>query len=203
MPLIVAKLLSEDNLTDLDTAVAAYKAGAGSDLVDKQRGMDACEFIEPDGDWRRALILAHGGLDIPASGAKTADLQHVNVNEQGNVADLQSAVDAALAQVEHLSVADADTTVAGKVTTAATTPFAAEDVGRIIEIGGVQKVITVYNANNDVDYDNSDGDFASGSGLTMKQLGAEVLQSVNLRMHKSRSGNFRMFLAMALEGEAY
>ena len=148
MPLIIAKLLSEDSMSELNAAVATYKAGAGSELLDSQRAMASDVFIEADADRRRSMVLFHEGADVPANGAKTADLQHVMVDDKGTIDELQATIDAALAQVVHSSVADADTTVAGTVTTAITTPFEAEDVGRIIEIAGVQNVtsytITLY-----------------------------------------------------------
>ena len=198
MPLIIAKLLSAETKDALDAAIAAYKAGAGAELLTSQRGMAASLFMEGDGDYRHNVCLFHGGLDVPVS--KTADLQHANVVHQGTIAHLQAAIDAALAQVEHLRVTDANTTVAGHVTSA-TAPFEAEDVGRLIEIAGVQKVITVRNSASDVSYDNAAGDFASGSGLTMKLLGAEVLQDAHLAMMKSRSATHLMYLVMACEGQ--
>lgn len=203
MPLIIAKLLSEDTMDELNAAVTAYKAGAGSELLDTQRSMASDVFIEADADRRRSLVLFHGGLDIPASGAKTADLQHVIVDAKGTVAELQTAIDEALEQVVHATVTDADTTTAGTVTSV-TAPFEAEDVGRIIEIAGVQKVITAYTGADEVDYDNADGDFASGSALTLDLLGAEVVQDAHMTMKKdARAGGHRLNMLMALEGEAY
>jgi len=201
MPLIIAKLLSAETKDALDAAIAAYKAGAGAALATAQRGMAASLFMEGDGDYRHNVCLFHGGLAIPSTGNKTAALQHVNVVHQGTIAHLQAAIDAALAQVEHARVTDAVTTVAGHVTSA-TAAFATEDVGRIIEIAGVQKLITVRNSATDVSYDNAAGNFASGTGLTMKMLGAEVLQDAHLAMMKSRSATHLMYLVMACEGEA-
>jgi hypothetical protein len=198
MPLIIAKLLSADSKADLDTKIAAYKAGAGAELLTSQRAMASHEFIEADGEFRTNAILFHGGADVPA--LKTADLQHVIVRTKGKIDELQVAITAALAQVENLRVTDANTTVAGHVTSA-TAPFAAEDVGRLIEIAGVQKTITVFNAANDVSYNNTAGNFASGSGLTMKLLGAEVIQDAHMTMCKSRSGTHQLHLLMACEGQ--
>lgn len=200
MPLIITKLLSGDSKTELDAAVAAYKAGAGAELLTSQRAMASHEFVEADGDFRTNLILFHGGLDIPASGNKTADLQHVVIREQGTLAELQTAITAALTQVEHARVTDANTTVSGHVTSA-TAGFATEDVGRVIEIAGVQRSITVRNSATDVSYNNAAGDFASGTGLTMKLLGAEVIQDAHMAMCKSRSGTHKLHVLMALEGE--
>jgi len=200
MPLIIGKLLSGDSKSELDTKIATYKAGAGAALLTAQRAMASHEFIEADGEFRINVLLFHGGLAIPAAGNKTADLQHVVVRDQGTLDHLQTAITAALAQVEHARVTDAVTTVAGHVTSA-TAGFATEDVGRIIEIGGVQKVITVRNSATDVSYDNAAGNFISGTGKTMKMLGAEVIQGAHLAMCKSRSGTHRMHLLMGCEGE--
>lgn len=204
MPLIVAKLFSEDTAAELDSEIATYKAGAGAELLDTQRAMAADDFVEPDGDLRTSVLLCHGGLDIPVSGAKTADLQHVNVVEQGDLAECQAAIDLALSLVVHETVTDAVTTAAGTVTSA-TAPFQAEDVGRKISIDGEVRTITVFNGTNSVDYDNSaeaGGDFASGTGLTLNLHGAEVLQAAHLEMQK-RNGQFRVHALLACEGEAY
>jgi hypothetical protein len=198
MPLIIAKLLSADTKEALDTAIAAYKTGAGAALLTAQRGMAASLFMEGDGDYRHSVCLFHGGVDVPVT--KTADLQHVNVAHQGTVAHLQTAIDTALAQVEHLRVTDAVTTGAGHVTST-TAPFAADVAGRIIEIGGVQKVITVRNSATDVSYNNTAGNFVSGTGKTMKLLGAEVLQDAHMTLMKSRSATHQMYMVMACEGE--
>lgn len=209
MPRLVVKLLSDDDQTDLATALAAYKAGAGSELDTKQRGQAVAEFREHDADLRAVMAFAHAGTDLPASGSKTADLQHLDVQADGELADLQAAIDAALADAVHHEavVADADTTVAGKVTSAAGTPFASTDVGRKIRIGSEVRTITAYNANDDVDYDNSadeGGDFTSGSGLTLDLLGAESLQSIDMTVSKDEDGDpMRMRMLLAVEGEAY
>ena len=203
MPLIVAKLLSEDSLSDLDAAITAYKGGAGAELLDFQRAMASHEFKEPDGDFRISLLLCHGGLDIPASGAKTADLQHAVVQANGNLSELQAAIDEVLSLVVHSTVTDADTTGAGTVTSA-TGPFEAEDVGRKISIAGEIRTITVFNSANSVDYDNSPdegGDFASGSGLTLNLHGAEVIQDARLDLYKSASGDLGLHALLACEGE--
>lgn len=203
MPLIIAQLLSEDSLTDLEAAVAAYKAGAGADLLDHQRAMASHEFKEPDGDFRISLLLFHGGLDVPTSTNKTADLQHTVVQANGTVADLQAAIDLALSDAVHDTVTDADTTASGTVTSA-TGPFEAEDVGRKIRIGSEVRTITAFTSANEVDYDNSaaaGGDFASGTGLTLDLLGAEVIQDAHIELYKSASGDLGLHALMALEGE--
>lgn len=198
MPLIVAKLFSAKDKSALDTDIAAYKAGAGSDLLDNQRGSDMHALFDPNSnDSHISAILAWGGLDVPA--VKTADLQHGYI-EEDKIADAQTAIDAALAQVVHATVADADTTGAG-VVTSVTAPFEAEDVGRLIEIAGVQKTITVHNAANSVDYDNAGGDFAPGAALTMDLLGAEVLQAVHLNVYKEPDGDYRFLIMAVCEGE--
>jgi hypothetical protein len=204
MPLIVAKLITDDDVSDLDAAIDAYKAAGGAELLDTQRAMGADDFEEPDGDMRMAVLLCHGGLDIPATGTKTADLQHVNVVAQGDLDELQEAIDEALSLVVHATVTDADTTTPGTVTSA-TGPFEAEDVGRKISIGDEVRTITAFTSANSVDYDNSaaeGGDFASGSGLTLNLHGAEVLQDVRLEMQK-RNASFRLHALLACEGEAY
>lgn len=203
MPLIIAKLLSEDTLAELNAAIDTYKAGAGAELLDTQRAMASDVFIEADADRRRSVVLFHAGADVPASGAKTADLQHIVVDEKGTIVELQAAIDAALEQVEQSSVGDAVTTTPAHVTSA-TGLFEAEDVGRIIEIAGVQKVISAYTSANDVTYDNTDGDFASGTGLTVALLGAEVVQAAHMTMKKdARAGGHRLNMLVACEGEAY
>jgi len=200
MPLIIAKLFSEDSISELDTAVAAYKAGAGSDLADHQRAMCASAFIEPDGDWRHGLCLFHGGLDVPTATNKTADLQHVTVAKEGSVAEMQAAIDEVLADAVHSSATDIDTTVAGTITTASSL-FEAEDVGRKFRIGDVEKTITAYTDANNVDYDDAaEGAFASGTGQTGYLLGAEVIQAADMEMDKGR-GELRLDLTMAIEGE--
>lgn len=202
MPLITIKLFNEKNKTELDAAIVAYKAGAGSDLDDKQRGMDMhAEFDSISNDSRIVVALAHGGLDVPASGAKTAVLQHMYM-EEDKIADAQAALDAALAQVVHATVTDGVTTTPAHVTTA-TGMFESEDVGRLLDIGGVQREITVYNSANDVTYDNADGDFASGTGLTVNLLGAEVLQGLNINAYREPDADYRFMVMAACEGELY
>jgi phenylpyruvate tautomerase PptA (4-oxalocrotonate tautomerase family) len=200
MPLIAIKLFEAKDKAALDADVAAYKGGAGSDLLDHQRGSDMHALFDGNSnDSHVALALAHGGLDIPAAAAKTADLQHVYV-EDDKLVDAQAALDAALAQAVHATVTDAVTTTPGTVTSA-TGPFEAEDVGRIIQIAGVQKTITVHNSATSVDYDNADGDFASGTGLTLDLLGAEVLQAVHLNVFKEPDSDYRFCVMAAVEGE--
>ena len=61
----------------------------------------------------------------------------------------------------------------------------------------------MFNAANSVDYDNSaaaGGDFASGTGLTVELLGAEVLQDAKLEMQKRQAG-IRAHVFLACEGE--
>jgi hypothetical protein len=199
MPLIIAKLLSEDTDAELVTAIDDYKAGAGAELLDTQRGMASFDFVEPDGDLRTSVILAHGGLDIPASGAKTADLQHVSVTENGDLAECQAALDEALSNVVHIEVTDGDADAVANDIASASAPFEAEDVGRKVSIGGDVREITAYVAATSVTYD---GDPITGTGLTVQLLGAEVLQDMHMNMQK-KNGKFRLHALLACEGEAY
>ena len=201
MPLLTAKLLSADSLTELQAAVAAYKAGDGSELVDTQRAMAADMFVETDGDNRSALCLFHGGADIPASGAKTADLQHIVVSAKGTVAECQAAIDDALALVEQSSVSDGDLDNTPNDIETATGLFEAEDVGRKVDIGGEIREITAYTSANAVTYD---GEALTGTSVDIKLLGAEVIQDAVMTMQKDKAaGGHRLQLIMACEGEAY
>lgn len=203
MPLVKVKLLSDKSLADLKEEIADYKAGDGSALDTAQRGM-ALAMAEAAGVGKQFYAaLAHGGLDTPASGNKTADLQHVIVDVDGPLADLQEAIDDALSDVVHSSVNDADTTVAGTVTSV-TAPFEAEDVGRKIRIGDEVRTITAFTDADEVDYDNSDaagGNFTSGTGLTLELLGAEVLQDLQLVAYKEADADQRIVALLACEGE--
>ena len=96
--LVTAKLFSADTKAALNTAIAAYKAGAGADLLTAQRAMASHEFMEADCDFRGNVILFHGGTVIPASGNKTADLQHVIVHEHAYIDALQTKINEALAK---------------------------------------------------------------------------------------------------------
>lgn len=205
MARLVVKLLSDDSATDLASALATYVAGAGAELADAQRGQAMDEFIEPDGDHRLLLALAHEGLDLPTATNKTAELQHLDVVVEGDLAALQAAVDAALADATHHTAAatDIDTTVSGTITSVST-PFAATDVGRRVAVDGVERTITAFTDTNNVDYDAvAEGALASGTGQTLDILGAESLQGMVMSAEKSRSGELRMRLLMAVEGEAY
>jgi len=201
MPLLAVKLMTDDSPTDLEAAIAAYQAGAGSALLTYQRGVAMDSFFDPQRDKSVFFVaLAHGGLDVPVT--KTADLSFL-VLQDDSLADLQTSLNAALALVKQAQVADGNTTVAGTVTT--TTPlFEAEDVGRKIRIGSAVRTITAYTSATEVDYDNSvaeGGDFSSGTGLTVELLGAEVLQSVEVSAFRERDGDPRFVLMLALGGQ--
>jgi hypothetical protein len=200
MPLIIAKLLSDDSVADLNTAVDAYKA-VETELLLTQRAMASDVFIEADADRRRSVVLFHGGLDIPASGAATAALQHIIVDADGSIEELQAAIDAALALVEHSSITNADLdSTPGDIITI-TSLFAAEDVGRQVEIAGELREITAYTAATQVTYD---GVALTGTNQTVKLLGAEVIQDAHMTMKKDKAaGGHRLNMLMALEGEAY
>lgn len=197
MPLIVAKLFSDDSVTDLNAAIDAYKAGAGAELLTSQRAMAADDFEEPDGDMRMAVLLCHGGQDVPASGAKIGDLQHVNVVKQGDLSELQAAIDEALSNVVHQTVADGDLNTTPNDIISATGPFAAEDVGRKVLINGEERTITAHTSANQVTYD---GAALTGTGATVSLLGCEIVQDARLEMQK-RATDFRMHLLLACEGE--
>ena len=199
MPLIIAKLLSEDTDAELTAAVAAYKAGAGAELLDTQRGMASYDFVEPDGDLRTSLLLAHGGLDVPATGTKTADLQHVSVTQNGDLAECQAGVDEALAAVVHVEVTNGDADAVANDIASASNIFEAEDVGRNVSIDGDVREITAFVGIGSVTYD---GDPITGTGLTVQLLGAEVLQDMHMNMQK-KNGKFRLHALLACEGEAY
>jgi hypothetical protein len=199
MPLAIVKILSDDDTGDLDAKVTAYKGAAGAELLDTQRAMAAGHFEEVDGDPRTILALAHGGLDTPATGAKTADLQHVVVRSRGSEAEMQADVDAALAAVVHATVTDGDADAVANNIASATGPFAAEDVGRNVSIGGEVREITAFVAATSVTYD---GVALTGTSLTVELLGAEVVQALDMQAMKKDAKN-EMLLAMACEGELY
>lgn len=195
MPLIIAKLFSDDSVTGLNTAIAAYKAGAGAELATSQRAAAAHDALEPDGDMRTTVLLCHGGLDIPAS--KTADLQHLNIVEEGTIAEFQAAIDAALADVVHATVTDGDLNTTPNDVISATGPFEAEDVGRKIVINGNERTITAYTSANQVTYS---GTALTGTSATVKLLGAEVVQSAHIVVQK-RHARLRMHALLACEGQ--
>ena len=208
MSLIIGKLFSEETKAAIDTAIATYKAGIGSELASAQRAMVTSDFIEaPDasrtfrGQWRTSMCLFHAGESVPTE--KTADLQHITVTEQGTIAEIQATIDEALADVEHSSASDIDTTVAGTITTSSSL-FESEDVGRKFKIGTVTKIITAYSDANNVDYDDAvEGAFASAIGQTGYLLGAEVIQDARMAMTKVRGSEHRMVMVMACEGESH
>ena len=140
MGIAIVKLFSATKAASLDTALAAYKAGVGVELLTSQRGMAADMIRDAGGNTRAFLALAHGGVDVPVS--KTADLQHVTVQVDGPLSALQAAVDSDLAHVVHAQDTSGDTTVAGQVEVGDPIFFEAGDVGRIMVVEGVEKLIT-------------------------------------------------------------
>lgn len=204
MARVVVKLFSEESKTALDAAVAAYKAGAGTDLADYQRGMAYAMHTNPgDGDRVTSLALAHAGLDTPASGAKTADLQHLLVDDD-KLADAQTALDGALADaVHHLAaVTDIDTTTPGTILSAGGTPFTVTDVGRKVAVDGEVRTITGHTSNANVQYDDTaEGALTSGTGKTLDILGAESLQDMQMVTRLDDDGDLRVTMMLAVEGE--
>lgn len=195
--ILTAKLFENDDPAALKAAVETYMQGVPTDA---SRGMDGDQFLDHDGDVQGVLAVVHGGEDTPV--AKTADAQLVAVDTD-QLAKAQTALDAAMADVVALTVTDANTTVAGKVTSA-TAPFLATDVGRKIRIGTEERTIDVFNSTSDVEYDNSaaaGGDFASGSGLTASLLGAESMQSLSLTCHKAKDRDTVFSVRMLTMGE--
>jgi len=140
MSLTKVKLFSATKAATLDSALAAYKAGVGAELLINQRAMTADMIKDAGGNTRAFLVLAHGGLDVPAS--KTADLQHVTVQMDAPVSALQAAIDADLARVIHATDTSGDTTVASQVEVGDPVFFEAGDVGRLMVVEGVEKLIT-------------------------------------------------------------
>lgn len=196
MPLIQVKLFQNDTISDLDTAVAAYKAGAGSELLTSQRGAAMSAFREADGDEGVILALAHGGQDVPVS--KHGDLEHVIVRETGTLAEIQTAVDAALAASDFKTVADGDADAVPGSLTSASMAFEVEDIGRAITIAGQLRTITARTSATVVVYS---GAAITGTGLTVTMHGAEVLQSLEVQATKGKTGGISATLAMALGGQ--
>lgn len=198
MPLIAIKLFDAKDKTVLDAAIAAYKAGDGSDLDDYQRGLAMhAVFDESASDSRIFVALAHGGIDIPASGNKTADLQHVYL-EEDKVAAAQTALNTALANIVHVTVTDADlNTTAGDILSASN-PFEAEDVGRLVNIAGTLREITAYTGVGQVTYS---GTALTGTNQTVSMLGAEVLQDLHLNVFHEADQDWRFMIMIACEGE--
>ena len=198
MPILKAKILKAATAAALSTALAEFQAGAGTPAVSDQRGMSVCAY-KPRSDHKSSLVmvLVHEGLDMPAS--KTADQQFISV-EADSVDEVQDLIDEALANAVHLTKTDGVTTTPGTLTSAGSA-FAAADVGRLIEIGGVKKAITVRNSGTSVDYDDSEGDFDSGTGITFSLLGAESLQAVNVSAFEEDDGDTRIVATLAVEGQ--
>jgi hypothetical protein len=196
MPLIKVKLFQDDTLSALATTLAAYKAGAGSELLTSQRGSSMSAFKEADGDAGVMLALAHGGQDIPV--AKFGDLEHVVARDTGTLAEIQAAVDAALANSVFKTVTDGNANAVPGSITSATMAFEAEDVGRKITIGTSERTITAYTSATEVVYS---GAAITGTGLTVKLHGAEVLQDLELVAGKGKTGGFEATVMMALGGQ--
>jgi hypothetical protein len=212
MPFPTVKVLLAEKKSGLDAAMAAYLAAGGAPALDALRAIEMEADQNPaDQDSIWAVLLAHGGSDVPASGAKTADLQYqtveidVEVGDTDDVAAMDAAVQAALDDAVHelAVVTDGITTTPGTVTSAGGTPFAAEDVGRKIQIGSEIRTISGFTSTSNVQYDDvAEGAFTSGTGLTIDMLGAEVLQFARISAHLTPQNKTRLHLMLAVEGEA-
>ena len=199
MPLIAIKLFEAKDKATLDADVATYKGAAGAELLDSQRGSDMHALFDGNSnDSHIALALAHGGIDIPAAAAKTADLQHVYV-EDDKLADAQTALDDALALVVHETVTDANLNLVANEISSASAPFTvAEDVGRKVTIAGETRTLTAVASTTVATYD---GVALTGTGQTVEILGAEVLQAVHLNVFKESDSDYRFCVMAACEGE--
>lgn len=203
MPLLVIKLMENDNPADLKAAAETYMAGVPTDAV---RDMDADQFLANDQDTNGVLAMAHGGIDTPANGAGTAAAQLLAVDSD-KLAGAQAAVDAALADVVHETVGDGDTTVAGTITTTTplfTTGAPSEDIGRKVRIGSEERTITAVASTTSASYDDAaEGAFTSGSGLTTSLLGAESIQAgtLSLTCHKAKDQDTVFSVRAVVEGD--
>ena len=214
MPFPTVKVLLNEKKANLDAAMTAYLGAGGAPALDALRAIEMEADQNPaDQDSIWAVLLAHGGSDVPASGTKTADLQYrtveidVEVGDADDVTALEAAIAAALGDAVHqlAVVVDAVTTTPGVLSSAAGTPFLAEDIGRKVQIGAEIRTITAFNSTANVDYDNSveaGGDFTSGTGLTLDFLGAEVLQFARISAHLTPQNKVRLHIMLAVEGEA-
>ncbi len=203
MPLIKIKLFESDKLSTLATAIAAYLT-ANAATKDAIRGQSASSFLANDGDTVVVKAMAWAGQLLPVT--KTADVQHVTISTE-KLADAQAALDAALASVVHETHTDGDTTTPGTLTSAGST-FAAEDVGRKIRIteSGVvkEKAILTRVSDTEITYDNTGGNFVSGTGVTFSMLGAESIQegSLSVDAYRANDGDTCITVDVACEGQA-
>ncbi len=198
MPIAKVKLFSDDAASDLAAAIAAFQAGAGTPAISDQRGSAMAAYNDQtNGKTRVVAAVAYAGLDMPVS--KTADQQFLCV-EDDDLAQVQTKLDAALANALHKTVADGDTTVAGTLTSASMA-FVAGDVGRLLQIGTAKKAILTYVSATEVTYDNAGGNFTSGTGQTVKLLGAESVQSVAISAFAAADGDTHFVAMLAVEGQ--
>ncbi len=196
MPLIAIKLFSTADDTTLESAIATYQAGAGSQLVTDQRGMDVDVYYDPvSGKYRHFAALAWGGQDIPVS--KLGDQQFLACN--GNsLAAAQTAVDAELANVIHAVRADGNANSNPGDIVVGASCFEVEDVGRKITIGSAVRTITAYVSATRVTYS---GAAITGTGLTVKLHGAEVLQKLSVAAFREPDGDPHFVVAIATGGQ--
>lgn len=198
MPIARIKLFSEDATDELTEAIAAFQAGAGTPAISDQRGMDMAAYYDRSNDKTRVVAaVAYAGTDMPVT--KTADQQFLCV-EDDSLVGVQARLDAALALAVNRTVADGVTTAPG-VLTSATLNFAVDDVGRQLQIGDVRRTITVRNSATSVNYDNAQGNFASGTGQTVSLLGAESVQKVSIDAFAEPDGDVRIVVMAAVEGQ--
>ena len=198
MPLIKIKLLESEKAPELQTKIDAYLTAQS--LTGGIRGLALDSRKAQDGDALFLAAIAHGGLDLPATGSKIGNLQVVAVEGTG-VVGAQAAVDAALADAIHKTVTDGDADAVPGSLTSATMAFEVEDVGRKITIAGSERTITARTSATVVVYS---GAVITGTGLTVSMHGAEIIQpdGVVLSSFKSGDGKSKVTAVLALGGDA-
>lgn len=196
VPLVV-KLFSAKSTALLQDAIDAYVAGDGSQLATDIRGMDMSGFFDPQSDKNIVFAaVAFKGDDLAVS--KVADL-HIQSIEASSLADAQTALNAALANVIHHTRADGDAdNVAGKITVGGAM-FQATDVGRKIIIDGSERTITAYTSATVVTYS---GAAITGTSLDVSLCGAECLQDLEVEAFRERDGDHHFVVMFAAEGQA-
>lgn len=202
MPIAKVKLFTENSAAKVQADIAAFQAGVGNPALSDQRGSAMHAYYERINDKSRVFAaVAYAGSDVPVT--KTADQQFICI-EDDHLDQCQAALDAALAEAVHSTVADGVTTTPAHLVSA-TIGFVSTDVGRklrIIESGvAVEKTITVYNSATDVTYDAALGSFVSGTGKTVALLGAEVVQNIDVAAYQDPDGDIQHIVMVAVEGQ--